>query len=99
MILQPIQTTELGKLSIGRPEQLLAETLGTELQGKARLILILSPFPPNEKKKSNRLKVDKHRSREKLYYPFDSSFLMKMRKILVPAMLYIHLQKTINIQF
>jgi hypothetical protein len=96
MILQPIQTIELGKLYIGKSEQLFAEILGTELQGKARLIFILSPFPPNEKKKSNRLKVDKHRSREKLCYPFDSSFLMKMRKILVPAML-IHLQKTINI--
>jgi hypothetical protein len=70
MILQPIQTTELGKLDIGRSEQLLTETLETaELQGKARLIFIVSPFVP-----------------------------LKMRKILVPAMLT-HLEKTINIQF
>src|SRR6266849_408780 len=51
MTLQPVQTTKLGKLYIGKSEELLAGTLGTELQGKVQLIFTSPPFPLNEKKK------------------------------------------------
>ncbi|HEX8068745.1 MAG TPA: site-specific DNA-methyltransferase [Pyrinomonadaceae bacterium] len=42
--------TELGKLYVGRVEELLASKLGKELQGRVQLLLTSPPFPLNHKK-------------------------------------------------
>jgi hypothetical protein len=51
MVLQAVQTTELGKLYIGKSEKLLAGRLGRELRGQVQLIFTSPPFPLNQKKK------------------------------------------------
>src|SRR5436305_7468579 len=51
MILQPAQCTKLGKLYIGKSEELLVGTVGKELQGQVQLLFTSPPFPLNQKKK------------------------------------------------
>lgn len=51
MDIHPVQTTQSGKLYIGKSEELLTGALAAELKGKVQLIFTSPPFPLNQKKK------------------------------------------------
>lgn len=60
MIIEPIQTTEDGHLYIGKSEDLLGGSLGSELRGKVQLIFTSPPFPLNQKKQYGNLQGDEY---------------------------------------
>lgn len=55
MTLKPNFATDLGKLYIGKSEELLSGELGAELRGRVQLIFTSPPFPLNQKKRYGNL--------------------------------------------